>query len=68
MARRYIDTLKKLRGKMVEQRRTMVSRQSGTAHAESYDHLISLQAAIEAADHAIADEENILACAESAAA
>jgi hypothetical protein len=61
MARRYIDTLRKMRAKMVDQRRNMASRLAATAHTESYDHMVSLQTAIEATDRAIADEENILA-------
>ncbi len=57
----HIETLRKLRAKMVEQRRTTATRQAGASHSEGYAPLIGLQDAIEAVDRAIADEESLLA-------
>ncbi len=63
MAQQHIDTLRKLRAKLVEQRRNLALRQAGGSHSESHDNMISLQAAIEATDRAIADEERLLTAA-----
>jgi len=60
MARHHVETLKKLRMKMVEQRRAMATRQAGPTHAGGYESIISLQASIDATDRAIADEERLM--------
>jgi hypothetical protein len=60
MAQHHIDTLKKIRTKMVEQRRAMALRHSAPGHMESAEHIVALQNAIEATDRAIADEEDDL--------
>ena len=60
MAQQDIDVLKKLRSKLVEQRRSLAIRQSSTTYAENNESIITLQGAIEAVDHAIADEEALL--------
>ena len=60
MARHHVETLKKLRMKMVEQRRAMATRQCGPTHAGGYDSIVALQASIDATDRAIADEERLL--------
>ena len=57
MAHHPVETLKKLRAKMIEQRRAMAARLAGSSHTDNYDHWISLQAAIEATDRAIVEEE-----------
>jgi hypothetical protein len=61
MAQQHIDTLIKLRAKLVSQRRDMATRQSGASQGENYDRIVTLQAAIEATDRAIADEERLWA-------
>nr|TFG52552.1 MAG: hypothetical protein E4H34_04855 [Hyphomicrobiales bacterium] len=57
MAQHHIDTLKKLRAKVVEQRRAMALRQSMGSSQESVEHMVNIQTAIEAIDRAIADEQ-----------
>ncbi len=60
MAQIHVDTLKKLRTKLVEQRRAMALRQTGASQQESVEFMVNLQTAIEAVDRAIADEEREL--------
>lgn len=60
-AQPHIDTLKKLRAKLVEQRRATATRLASATHSQSYDSMIGFQSAIEAVDRAIADEESLLA-------
>jgi len=67
MAQNHIDTLKKLRGKVVEQRRAMALRQSGSSQNESVEHMTNLQVAIESIDRAIADEHKLAQLEEAAA-
>jgi hypothetical protein len=59
MAQNHIDTLKKLRAKVVEQRRNTALRQSSGSSQESVEHMTTIQVAIEAIDRAIADEQKI---------
>lgn len=59
MAQNHIVTLKKLRAKIVEQRRATALRQSGGSQSESVELMTSVQGAIEAIDRAIADEEEL---------
>lgn len=68
MAQIHVETLKRLRFKMVEQRRALAARQVGSAHTESVENMTRLQEAIEAADRAIADEERLSAEAHRGAA
>jgi hypothetical protein len=67
MAQNHIDTLKKLRAKVVEQRRAMALRQSGASQNESVEHMTNLQVAIESIDRAIADERLMVELEENAA-
>jgi hypothetical protein len=61
MADDDIEILRKVRAKLVEQRRARMRRDASKPPAEiSADNLIALQAAIEAVDRAIIDEEKIL--------
>jgi hypothetical protein len=60
MAQKDIDTLKRLRAKIVEQRRALALRQSNPKSTESVEGIIALQAAIEATDRAITDEKALL--------
>ena len=57
MAQIHVDTLRKLRAKVLEQRRAMALRQSGSSQVESLELMVRVQAGIEAIDRAIADEE-----------
>ena len=59
MAQNHIDTLKKLRAKIVEQRRNTALRQSSGSSQESVDLMTNIQVAIEAIDRAIAEEEEL---------
>jgi len=59
MAQNHIDTLKKLRAKIVEQRRATALRQSGGSQSESVELMTSIQVAIEAIDRAIGDEREL---------
>jgi hypothetical protein len=65
MAQIHVDTLKKLRTKVLEQRRAMALRQSSASQAESLELMVRVQSAIEAIDRAIADEERQLKGSES---
>jgi len=65
MAQIHVDTLKKLRTKMVEQRRATALRQAGASQSESLDLMVRIQEAIEAVDRALADEERELANSKS---
>ena len=65
MAQIHVDTLKKLRTKVLEQRRAMALRQSSASQVESLELMVRVQSAIEAIDRAIADEERQLKGSES---
>ena len=60
MAQIHIETLEKLRTKLVEQRRAMALRQTSASQHESVELMVNLQAAIEAVNRALADEERLL--------
>jgi hypothetical protein len=60
MAQIHVDTLKKLRTKLLEQRRAMALRQTSASQHESIELMVNLQAAVEAVDRALADEEREL--------
>lgn len=60
MAQIHVDTLRKLRTKVLEQRRATALRQSGASQSESLDLMVRIQEAIEAIDRALADEEREL--------
>ncbi len=60
MAQVHVDTLKKLRAKLIEQRRAMAVRQTGASQHESVELMVSLQTAVEAVTRAIEDEEREL--------
>lgn len=60
MAQIHIDTLRKLRGKLVEQRRAMALRQSSSSQSESPEHMVNLQKAIETIDLVIVEEQQML--------
>ncbi len=64
MAQIHVDTLKKLRAKVREQRRAMALRQSGSSQTESVELMINIQTGIETIDRAIADEERELKASE----
>lgn len=64
MAQIHVDTLKKLRAKVVEQRRAMALRQAGASQSEGLDLIVRVQAAVEAINRAIADEERELKTSE----
>ena len=64
MAQIHIDTLKKLRAKLVEQRRATALRQTGPSQHESAELMTNLQVAIEAVDRAVVDEERELKASE----
>jgi hypothetical protein len=58
----YIEGLVRSRTKLVEQRRTVVKRDCASDRNEGFaERIISIQAAIEATDRAISDEQDILA-------
>ena len=59
MAQNHIDTLKKLRAKIVEQRRNTALRQASGSSQESVELMTNIQVAIEAIDRAIAEEEEL---------
>jgi hypothetical protein len=59
MAQNHIDTLIKLRAKVVEQRRNPALRQSTGSSTESVEFMTNIQVAIEAIDRAIADERGL---------
>jgi hypothetical protein len=59
MAQNHIDTLIKLRAKVVEQRRNTALRQSTGSSKESVEFMTNIQVAIEAIDRAIADERGL---------
>ena len=60
MAQEYVDVLKQLRVRMVEQRRVLAGRDADLGYSDTRTQsLVALQAAIEAVDRAIADELEI---------
>ncbi len=59
MAEEHVKALKRSRTKLVEQRRSLVKRDCSTDRNEGYaERIVAIQAAIEATDRAISDEEN----------
>jgi hypothetical protein len=62
MADDHITSLRRSRQKLVEQRRSLVKRDCATDRAEGYaERIVAIQAAIEATDRAINDEEDLAA-------
>ena len=58
LAQEDIDALKHLRSRMIEQRRALASRDADLGYSDTRtQNLVTLQAAIEAVDRAIKDEE-----------
>jgi hypothetical protein len=56
----HIEGLLHSRSKLVEQRRTLVKRDCASERNEGYlERIVSIQAAIEATDRAISDEQQI---------
>jgi hypothetical protein len=70
MAADHVSSLKRSRAKLVEQRRALVRRDCSHDRNEGYsERIIAIQAAIEATDRAILDEETLaLQLAETSAA
>jgi hypothetical protein len=61
MAEDHVRSLKRSRDKLVEQRRNLVKRDCSTDRAEGYaERIVAIQAAIEATDRAIQDEEALV--------
>jgi len=61
MAADHVSSLKRARAKLVEQRRAVVKRDCSHDRNEGYsERIVAIQAAIEATDHAILDEETAL--------
>ncbi len=59
MAEDHVQALKRSRAKLIEQRRSLVKRDCASDRNEGYaERIISIQAAIDATDRAISDEEN----------
>ena len=62
MADDHVRSLKRSREKLVEQRRSLVKRDCATDRSEGYaERIVAIQAAIEATDRAISDEEALTA-------
>ena len=60
MAADHVSSLRRSRAKLVEQRRALVRRDCSHDRNEGYsERIVAIQAAIEATDHAISDEENL---------
>ena len=60
MAADHVSALKRSRAKLVEQRRALVRRDCTHDRNEGYsERIVTIQAAIEATDHAILDEEKL---------
>ena len=58
MAQEHVDALKRSRAKLVEQRRSLVKRDSGSDRNEGYaERIIAVQNALEATDRAISEEQ-----------
>jgi hypothetical protein len=54
----HIDALRRSRAKLIEQRRSLVKRDCASDRNEGYsERIVAIQAALEATDRAIADEE-----------
>lgn len=61
MAADHVTALKRSRAKLVEQRRALVRRDCSHDRNEGYaERIVAIQAAIEATDRAIDDEEKLL--------
>jgi hypothetical protein len=64
----YARSLRRSREKLVEQRRSLVKRDCATDRSEGYaERIVAIQAAIEATDRAIRDEEGLTAASAVAA-
>jgi hypothetical protein len=62
LANENIDGLKRSRAKLVEQRRALVKRDCTSDRNEGFsERIVAIQAAIEATDRAIAEEEGFAA-------
>ena len=60
--REHIDGLKKSRAKLIDQRRALVKRDGTSNRNEGFsERIVAIQAAIEATDRAIAEEEQFVA-------
>ena len=60
MAADHVTALKRSRAKLVEQRRALVKRDCSHDRNEGYsERIVAIQAAIEATDRAILDEEKL---------
>jgi hypothetical protein len=60
MAADHVSSLKRSRAKLVEQRRGLVRRDCSHDRNEGYsERIVAIQAAIEATDRAISDEETL---------
>ena len=60
MAADQVTALKRSRAKLVEHRRSLVKRDCSHDRNEGYsERIVAIQAAIEATDRAILDEENL---------
>jgi hypothetical protein len=61
MAADHVTALQRSRAKLVEQRRALVKRDCSHDRNEGYsERIVAIQAAIEATDHAISDEEKLV--------
>ena len=59
MAEDHVKSLKRSRTKLVDQRRALVKRDCASDRNEGYaERIIAIQAAIDATDRAISDEES----------
>ena len=57
----YVEALRRSRAKLVEQRRALVKRDCSHDRNEGYaERIVAIQAAIEATERAISDEEKAL--------
>ena len=62
MANENVDGLKRSRAKLIEQRRALVKRDCTSDRNEGFsERIVAIQAAIEATDRAIAEEEQLAA-------
>jgi hypothetical protein len=56
----HVSTLTRSRAKLVEQRRALAKRDASSDRNEGYaERIVSIQAAIEATERAITDEQNL---------
>ena len=58
MAQDHVESLKRSRAKLVEQRRALVKRDGSSDRNEGYsERIVAIQNALDATDRAISDEE-----------